>query len=354
MSEVKDLVAIPKDTVLDVFSKEDGLRTYLDRIRDEANSLVPDTSTRKGRDAIASMAFKVAKAKTALDDMGKTLVADLKELPKKIDASRKLMRDELDTLKDSVRAPLTEWEKAEEARVQAHRGAIADMQSCVLLAGAMEAERIQGVLAEVEGVALGEHWEEFEAEAGRVKDEVLTKLRASLAARQKYEAEQAELAALRAKDAAREKQDREERIAREAAEATQRKADEEAQKERDAAIKRQKDLDDAAAKREQALKLQAEQARTAKLEAEQRAQRATDEADKKAKEAVAAEQKRVADAKAAELREAKRREADRQHRGAINRLALDALIDGGLTEETGMLVIQLIAQHRIPAVTIAY
>ena len=88
MSEVKDLVAIPQDTVLDVFSKEDGLRTYLDRIRDEANSLVPDTSTRKGRDAIASMAFKVAKAKTALDDMGKTLVADLKELPKKIVASR--------------------------------------------------------------------------------------------------------------------------------------------------------------------------------------------------------------------------------------------------------------------------
>jgi hypothetical protein len=42
------------------------------------------------------MAYKVARSKTALDDGGKKLVADLKQIPKKIDAERKRVRDPLD------------------------------------------------------------------------------------------------------------------------------------------------------------------------------------------------------------------------------------------------------------------
>jgi hypothetical protein len=50
----------------------------------------------QGREAIASMEYKVARSKTALDDGGKKLVADLKQIPKKIDAERKRVRDPLD------------------------------------------------------------------------------------------------------------------------------------------------------------------------------------------------------------------------------------------------------------------
>src|SRR5690606_23508393 len=79
-------------------------------------------------------------------------------------------------------------------------------------------------------------WEEFEAEAARAKDKAVSSLRAALVAREKYEAEQAELARLRAEAEAREQKEREERIAREAAERAQREAEAKAQAEREAAI----------------------------------------------------------------------------------------------------------------------
>lgn len=91
-----------------------GLDPIIEAIEREARSLVPDISTASGRKSVASNAAKVAKAKTYLDDIGKSYVAELKELPKKIDAARKSMRDRLDALKDEVRAPLTEYEAAQQ------------------------------------------------------------------------------------------------------------------------------------------------------------------------------------------------------------------------------------------------
>ncbi|OCS62006.1 hypothetical protein BBZ50_02590 [Escherichia coli] len=51
-------------------------------------SFVPDITTAKGRKEIASLAYKVAQTKTYLDGLGKDLVAELKEIPKLIDANR--------------------------------------------------------------------------------------------------------------------------------------------------------------------------------------------------------------------------------------------------------------------------
>lgn len=97
MSAQTELAAVPpKETALQVFQAPNGLEPYLQKIRDEIDAFMPDVSTRKGREAIASIAYKVARSKTALDTVGKDLVADLKEIPKKIDAERKRMRDILD------------------------------------------------------------------------------------------------------------------------------------------------------------------------------------------------------------------------------------------------------------------
>ncbi len=112
-TETQLAIVPPKETALQVFQQANGLDPYLQQIRAEIDSFVPDVSTKKGRDAIASIAHKVARSKTALDNVGKELVAELKEIPKKIDAERKRMRDTLDAWKDEVRAPLNEWEQAE-------------------------------------------------------------------------------------------------------------------------------------------------------------------------------------------------------------------------------------------------
>lgn len=350
-----DLIVLPpKETALQVYSAPQGLDPYLAKIKEELDAFVPDVSTKKGRDAIASIAYKVAKGKTALDNIGKDLVAELKDVPKKIDAERKRMRDLLGQWKDEVRKPLTDWEEAEEARQARHKAGIEWFQLRAKEHHDLDLQELRASLAEVEGKTVDAAWEEFEAEAHRAKAKAVEALAAAVAAREKHEAEQAELAKLRAEAAAREQKDREERIAREAAERAQREAEAKAQAEREAAIKREAEATAAAERRELELKLQAERAEREKAEALQREQQAKTDAERKAAEAVAEEQRRVAAQAAAEAKEAERREADKAHKTAINRAALDAFVKGGMTEECAKLAVTLIAKKAIPAVSITY
>lgn len=355
MSETTDIVLLPpKETALQVYTAHQGLDPYLAKIKEELDAFVPDVSTKRGRDAIASIAYKVAKGKTALDNIGKELVADLKDVPKKIDAERKRMRDLLDQWKDEVRAPLTAWEEAEEARQAKHKAGIEWFNLRAKEHHDLDLSELRTSLAEVDGKVVDQAWEEFEAEAHRAKAKAVEALIAAVAAREKYEAEQAELAKLRAEAAAREQKDREERIAREAAERAQREAEAKAQAEREAAIKREADAKAAAERRELELKLQAERAEREKAEALRREEQAKADAERQAAAAVEAEQRRVAAAAEAEAQEAKRRERDKAHKTGINRAAMEAFMAGGLTEECAKTAVTLIAKRAIPAVSITY
>lgn len=365
MSESTDLIEIPKANVLEVFSADKGLAPYMAKIRAEIDAFVPDVSTQSGRDAIASIAYKVARSKTALDAVGKDLVADLKELPKKIDASRKAMRDTLDAWKDEVRAPLTAWEQAEEARQQRHQQGIEWFRLRADENRDLDAVELRVSIEAVTARTVDASWEEYEAEAHRVKARAMDALTQALVAREKHDAEQAELARLRAVEAAREQKEREERIAREAAEQAQREADARAQAEREAVNLREQEAKAAADRRELELKLQAEQAEKAaaqakadKIAAEQRAEQdrlAAIEREKQAVEAARqAEIKRQADAKAAEEAETARREKDKAHKGNVNRAALDAFVAGGMPEECAKQAVTLIAKGQIPNVRITY
>ncbi len=310
-----ELIFIPKETALTVFSADDGLEPFMQKIRAEIDAFVPDISTKKGRDAVASIAHKVAKSKTYLDGVGKDLVAGLKDLPKKIDASRKTMRDTLDEWKDEVRLPLTEWELAEDARINHHK-------SCI--------------------------------EAGHAKASALASLNAALIKREKYDAEQTELARLRAESEARAIKDREDQIAREAAERATKEAEASAQRERDAEALKAKQLKDEVDRRELEQNLALERAEREKAEALLAAERAQKDAERRAQEAVEAEQRRVADEAAKIAAEAKAREKDRSHKASINQSAMAAFIAGGLSEECAKLAVTLIAKRSIPSISIAY
>ncbi|MNJ45772.1 hypothetical protein D3C77_408820 [compost metagenome] len=366
MSAQTELAVVPpRETALQVYQATNGLDPYLKHIRDEIDAFVPDVTTVKGRKAIASIAYTVARSKTLLDNLGKELVSELKELPKKIDAERKRMRDTLDIWQEEVRRPLNDWQAAEDARVDAHSNAIAHLKLNAQDLDGITAEDLADRIAKVEAVALGETWEEFEAEAARAKDDSLKVLRTALGARQQYEAEQAELARLRAEAEAREKKDREERIAREAAEQATREAEAKAQREREAQAQRVRDEQAAAEKRENDLKLQAaeaerraEQAKREQLEAEQKAEQERQDAARREEEAAELarqDERRRADAAAAEiLRQQEARERDEAHRRSINRAALEAFIAGGMPEACAKQAVTLIAQRKIPAITIQY
>lgn len=122
MSEVTDLVVIEKSNAMTVFQSADQIEEILQKVEREVMSFVPDITTAKGRKEIASLAYKVAQTKTYLDGLGKDLVAELKEIPKLIDANRKTVRDRLDELKAKARQPLTDYEE-EQARIKAEEEA---------------------------------------------------------------------------------------------------------------------------------------------------------------------------------------------------------------------------------------
>jgi len=342
-----ELVTVPaKDTALEVFKTEQGLDPYLQSIRaevDRFNESPPSLETAKGRQAYASMAHKIARSKTAIDNVGKELVADLKQLPKTIDAERKRWRDTLDSWKDEVRGPLNEWEEAEEARKARHGQAVDLLRWAAVDLDDLGSSELDGRLANAEATKIDESWEEYEAEAHRVKEVTVSTLRAALDRQKKYETEQAELARLRAEQEERERKEREARIAKEAEDRARREAEQAAQAEREAAARREQEAKAEAERKEREYQ---EGLEKAKREAEDERQRIQQEHERK-------EQARL-DAERREREEAAQRQANKDHRAKVNRAAMQAMIDGGMPEDCAKQAVTLIARGEVPGVVIQY
>ncbi|HBY8816968.1 TPA: hypothetical protein MJC67_005521, partial [Klebsiella pneumoniae] len=293
MSEIMDLVVIEKKNAMAVFTNNDQLDPLIEAIEKEARSLVPDVTTKKGRDAIASMAHKVARSKTYIDNAGKDLVAELKALPKQIDESRRVVRERLDALKDEVRRPLTEWE-AEQERIKAEEAMLA---------------------LHVEALAMNE---DFDRQlAARIESDH----EMALLMNDAFDREQAEKKA----ETERQRIAREEEIKRLAEEKVKREAAEQAQREIDAAAAREREaiLAKERAEREQREAVeQAEREKQAAVEAERR--KSQEEADRIRREAEQREQARLAEEKR-KADEQARREADVKHRKAVGTEIVKAL-----------------------------
>ncbi|HEK0905410.1 TPA: hypothetical protein SMQ04_000120 [Pseudomonas putida] len=349
-----------------------GLQQFIDLVKGEVLGEVPDLKTRKGRERIASLAAKVSKSKTAVEKPGRDYLRRLKEMPKVVEAELREFVTKMDALRDETRRPLTEWEAAEDARIDSHNDRLNWLKTLADDLGELDSLQLKGLVAEAESMQLGAHWEEFEAEAANAKDKVLTTLRAALQKREQFETEQAELTRLRREAEQRAEQDRI-RLAQEAAvEAERQRVAQQQQAEREAAARREQELlDQAAAQEREAenqrlqLKLQAEQAERARLQAEadrvaaeQRMEQerlAAARRQEEAAEQARQEERRRSDAAAAEiLRQQEARERDVAHRRSINRAALDAFVAGGMTEECAKQAITLIAERKIPNIAISY
>lgn len=70
-------------TAISVYRTEGGAKEIVKKIKEDAKSIVLDASTAEGRKEIASVAYKIARSKTALDEMGKELVEADKQRDRK-------------------------------------------------------------------------------------------------------------------------------------------------------------------------------------------------------------------------------------------------------------------------------
>ena len=331
-----------------------GLGQFYDAVKAKVATEVPDLTTRKGRERIASLAMTVSKSKAAVEKPGRDYLKRLKEMPKTIEAELRDWVTKMDSLRDEIRQPLTDWEKAELARTDKHVDGIQSIKDLAVFEETPTAAQVAQAIADLELIAINDTWEEFLAEAAQVKDQTLAKLRTIHAERVKHEAEQAELTRLRLEKEARDKKDNDDRIAREAAEQATKDAEEKARLAREAAEKRENDLKLQAAEAER----KAEQAKREKVEADQKAERDRLQAiedQKKAVEQARLDEQARADAAADEILRLERlREADKVHKGKIYKAAKEAFIQGGMTEECARLAVKLVASGFIPSMSIQY
>lgn len=367
------LVVIEPTTAVALFTEGQGVAELLADIRQKASSLVPDVTTVKGRKEIASIAYAVAKTKTYLDGIGKELTDQYKEIPKRIDANRKTLRDTLDTLKDEVRAPLTQYEEAEEARVAALQSRLARLNELGSSASIeIAAADLQVMLQEVEQNAMDDSWQELMPQATVAKELATKRLGEALAARQKYEAEQAELEQLRQKQAEQDRIDRErliaeqaaeqarlqeenrQRLEREAAQHREQEAQRQAQVARQAAEQARRDSEAAELARQQAEHRRIAEAELAEQRRLEAAEQARIDAEQAAKVAAEQERQRIAQEQARQREEEQRRAADVEHRRTINNAILMDLMGLGIEEDKAIHLIKQIAGNKIEHLSINY
>ncbi len=349
------LVVIEPTTAVALFTEGQGIGELLADIRQKATSLVPDITTPKGRKEIASVAYAVAKTKTYLEGFGKELAGKYKEIPKRIDANRKQIRDTLDALNNEVRAPLTQYEEAEAARVAALQDRLIMLKD-LGDSGAHEftAADLQTMLQEVEQTALDDTWQELLPQATVAKELATKHLGEALAARRKYEAEQAELELLRQKQAEQERIERERLIAEQAAEQARLKEEERQRLEREAAQHREQEAQrqaQAAREREEQARRDAEAAKLARQQAEANAARQAEEAATRAAEQ---ERQRIELEQTRKQQEEDRRVADVEHRRTIHNAILMDLMGLGIEEDKAINLIKHIASNKIDHLAINY
>jgi hypothetical protein len=392
---VSALALIEISTPAQIFMEND-LDKIIERVEREARSIALDISTPSGRKEIASLAHKIARSKTTLDKAGKQLVAGWKEQAKKVDQERARAWDRLEALQNEIRKPLTEWENAEKQRIAKHEGELI----VIAETGRNTAENWQSLPLESMNDRLKEllsdktDWQEFSVRAKQALEAATDAIASAIIKRQKYDAEQAELARLRKEEEERKQREHEEGIRAEAAEKARLAAEAKAKREAEAEaarvkaeqekaekerlrIQREKEESEARAKRaaEEAATRE-EKIKREKAEAEARAAQAEKDriaAEAKAKEdARIAAEKAAADKKAAEEAAAKRerdrieaqrkaeaeaatkREADKAHRARIDNEALNAFTAAGLSPHDARHAIELIAQGHIPHIKISY
>lgn len=323
MSEIMDLTVIEiKPEQAPTLYRAGGLDAYLEQIRQAVNE-VPDLTTKKGRDRVASLAAQVSRSKTAIEKPGREYLKRLKEAVRPAEAEIKRFVDACDELRDATRKPLTEWE-AEQERIKAEE--------------AMSA-------LHVEALAMNE---EFDRQlAARIESDH----EMALLMNDAFDREQADKAA----EAERQRSAHEEEIKRMAAAAAAREVEQRAQREREEA-----------AHREAVLKAQSEQAERDRIAAEQKAEadkqaaieaerrKAQEEADRIRREAEQREQARLAEEKR-KADEQARREADVKHRKAVGTEIVKALlVNTSLTRDQAIEVLTAVKDGRIPHTGISY
>ena len=218
VEEDYSVTVVNKASLLSFFKDGANLDGLYNVVQAKARALVADVTTADGVSKIKSTARQIASIKKRVDDIGKDVVAELKDLPKQIDANRKKWREDMEALQDEIRMPVTEIEnrQAEIEEIRATHGKL-------VLSGS---EEIKTAIETIDKIELtGDKWKESLEDATAAVTAEKGALEVMLKAALKKEAEARELEELRKNQEEADRIIREQKIREEA----ERKAREEAE-----------------------------------------------------------------------------------------------------------------------------
>lgn len=315
-----------------------------------------DISTKAGRDAIVSRAASIRSRKATFEKTKLALTSHWRDQTAKVNAVGKVIAERMDELAKEVRAPVTQWEQAEEARKAEADKIIADLESAPTITFGMTSAEVQARLDRIRGMNLNPEILGVRIEmATDLRDEAVAKLTEAVAALKAQEAQAAELERLRAEQAAaeeRRQREEEERIAKERAEAAAKAEQERIERAKaEAAEQARRDAEEAARREQEAREAEARR----KIEEAERRAAEAERAKQAELDRIASEEAARKAAADAEAQEQARREADIAHRQAVIEKAAEALTNIPLvTQKMARAIINEIAAGNIPAVSVQF
>lgn len=345
-----EIATFAPDNPVAVFQSGEQFESLLGKIRETVKAHVPDTSTKKGRDAIKSLAFKVVRTRTTLDAAGKTLNEDKRAEIDAVDAQRREIREKLEALETEARRPLDDWEAAETKRL-AEVDRITGELAWSGATGDETSADIQETIERIEALELdADILQEQHSTAFAAKVLLLERLRNAHSRAVKAEADAVELERLREQERQREAREAEEQAERDEAERVRLAEAQAAADKRDAETREAERLAEAASVAASAAREETEREAQAKIDAAN----AETERLRKIQAAADAETKRLAD-------EQEKRDADRAHRGKVMKAAKEAIIaamtdvaDGATDDATARAIVLAIVAGEIPNVKLTF
>jgi hypothetical protein len=300
-----------------------------------------DISIEKARTELKRFARPLQKLRTGIEARAKELTGATKRKIAAIDSEKRRLVHIVGGIEQEVLSPLTAWEQEEETR-KARLAGIVTRLAAIGTAFYTCTETVTAAISELESFDLST-MQEYKVGAESAIAASLRVLKPELERRKVAEANEAELARLRAESAERAEQDRLAAIERAAKERAERDAAESvaaAERERLAAEQRA-----AAAEAK---------AKSDQIEAEQKAQESLKRADIERIAAVAKERLRIEDEQREERIAAEVRAKNKKHREKIDGEVRSGLRSAGLTDVQAGFVIDKINLKEIPHVTITY
>ena len=165
-----------------LYTEANSLTPYLEHIKASVNE-VPDLTTTKGRDRIASLAASVSRSKTAIEKPGRAYLKHVKAVVKPIEQNLKTFVDACDALRDKTREPLTKWEADQEAtrqRLQAKVDYFGEEYQSMLenMPGNLHerADFIKSVLDDIKAEPVGDDFESMKEAGEAAKAEIIGKM----------------------------------------------------------------------------------------------------------------------------------------------------------------------------------